>query len=81
MQELWNLMETPMHERRTFDHCSSLLSGPPDEAMKKGCLGLDIIREVFDHVYFILFWLPSIIIYPDVSQSASIFFLSIIVWS
>ncbi|KAG7569677.1 hypothetical protein ISN45_Aa04g023680 [Arabidopsis thaliana x Arabidopsis arenosa] len=50
MQELWNLMETPMDERRRFDHCSSLLSGPPDDAMKKGCLGLDIVREAEDEV-------------------------------
>lgn len=73
MQELWNLMETPMDERRRFDHCSGLLSGP------QGCLSLDIVREVFDHVFF-FFWLPSIIIYPDVSQSVSISFLSIIFW-
>ncbi|CAL9236107.1 unnamed protein product [Arabidopsis halleri] len=45
MQELWNLMETPIDEWRRFVHCSSLLSSPPDDALKKGCLGLDIIRE------------------------------------
>lgn len=73
MQELWNLMETPMDERRRFDHCGSLLSGPPDDALKKGCLGLDIVREVFDHVFIF-------ITYPDMSQSASIFILSLIFW-
>ncbi|XP_010505525.1 PREDICTED: 65-kDa microtubule-associated protein 5-like [Camelina sativa] len=50
MQELWNLMETPMDERRRFDHCSDLLSGLADDALKKGCLGLDIIREAEDEV-------------------------------
>ncbi|XP_010517187.1 PREDICTED: 65-kDa microtubule-associated protein 5-like [Camelina sativa] len=50
MQELWNLMETPMDERRRFDHCSDLLSGPADDALKKGCLGLDIILEAEDEV-------------------------------
>ncbi|OAP09253.1 MAP65-5 [Arabidopsis thaliana] len=50
MQELWNLMETPMDERRRFDHCSSLLSSLPDDALKKGCLSLDIIREAEDEV-------------------------------
>ncbi|XP_023639643.1 65-kDa microtubule-associated protein 5 [Capsella rubella] len=50
MQELWNLMETPMDERRRFDHCSNLLFGPSDDALKKGCLGLDIVREAEDEV-------------------------------
>ncbi|XP_024003963.1 65-kDa microtubule-associated protein 5 [Eutrema salsugineum] len=50
MQELWNLMETPMEERRRFDNISSLLSVPAGDALKKGCLGLDNVREAEDEV-------------------------------
>lgn len=66
MQELWNLMETPMDERSRFDHVSSLLLVPADDVMKKGCLGLDIIREVMQSYLQISF------IYSDISESASI---------
>ncbi|CAH2058792.1 unnamed protein product [Thlaspi arvense] len=50
MQELWNLMETPMDERRRFESLSSLLSVPADDALGKGCLGLNILREAEDEV-------------------------------
>ncbi|KAL0740234.1 hypothetical protein Bca4012_081747 [Brassica carinata] len=51
MQELWNLMETPMDERRRFDNLSGLLSvQAADDALGKGCLGLDIVREAEDEV-------------------------------
>ncbi|KAF2565279.1 hypothetical protein F2Q70_00028555 [Brassica cretica] len=42
MQVLWKLMETPTDERRRFDKLSSLLSVQADDALGKGCLGLDI---------------------------------------
>ncbi|CAN7062448.1 hypothetical protein IGI04_016805 [Brassica rapa subsp. trilocularis] len=50
MQELWSLMETPMDERRRFDNLSILLSVQADDALGKGCLGLDIVREAEDEV-------------------------------
>ncbi|CAN8317167.1 unnamed protein product [Cochlearia groenlandica] len=50
LQELWNLMETPMDERRRFEHCSILLLGPADGAMRKGSLGLDILQEAEEEV-------------------------------
>ncbi|CAE5991088.1 unnamed protein product [Arabidopsis arenosa] len=45
MHELWELMETPVDERGRFGHFSSLLSQAADDALEKGCLGLDILRE------------------------------------
>ncbi|XP_013745117.2 65-kDa microtubule-associated protein 5-like [Brassica napus] len=50
MQELWSLMETPTDERRRFDNLSILLSVQADDALGKGCLGLDIVREAEDEV-------------------------------
>ncbi|KAJ0259564.1 65-kDa microtubule-associated protein 5 [Hirschfeldia incana] len=50
MQELWSLMETPMDERRRFSNLSGLLSVQADDALGKGCLGLDIVREAEDEV-------------------------------
>lgn len=66
MQELWNLMETPMDERSRFDHVSSLLLVPADDIKKKRCLGLDIVREVMRSYLHIIFN------YPDISESVSI---------
>ncbi|CAF2295451.1 unnamed protein product [Brassica napus] len=50
MQELWSLMETTADERRRFDNLSILLSVQADDALGKGCLGLDIVREAEDEV-------------------------------
>ncbi|XP_010508724.1 PREDICTED: 65-kDa microtubule-associated protein 5-like [Camelina sativa] len=50
MHELWELMKTPVDERRRFDRLSSLLSHAADDALEKGCLGLDIVREAKDEV-------------------------------
>ncbi|KAH0887062.1 hypothetical protein HID58_063158 [Brassica napus] len=50
MQELWSLMETTTDERRRFDNLSVLLSVQADDALGKGCLGLDIVREAEDEV-------------------------------
>ncbi|CAH8376541.1 unnamed protein product [Eruca vesicaria subsp. sativa] len=50
MEELWNLMETPMDERRSFGNLSILLSVQADDTLGKGCLGLDIVREAEDEV-------------------------------
>ncbi|KAL0671466.1 hypothetical protein Bca4012_034170 [Brassica carinata] len=38
-------METPTDERRRFDKLSSLLSVQADDALGKGCLGLDIAED------------------------------------
>ncbi|CAH8392937.1 unnamed protein product [Eruca vesicaria subsp. sativa] len=45
MQDLWNRMETPMDERRRFKHITCLLPVQADDALRKGCLGLNIFRE------------------------------------
>ncbi|CAF1868579.1 BnaC04g56670D, partial [Brassica napus] len=45
IQVLWKLMETPTDERRRFDKLSSLLSVQADDALGKGCLGLDIAED------------------------------------
>ncbi|XP_010530467.1 PREDICTED: 65-kDa microtubule-associated protein 5 [Tarenaya hassleriana] len=44
MQELWNLMDTPLDERRGFDHVTRFTSAD-DDILEKGCLGLDVMEQ------------------------------------
>ncbi|GMY22873.1 65-kDa microtubule-associated protein 5 isoform X1 [Fagus crenata] len=43
--DLWNLMDTPVDERKRFDHVTSLISSSVDEVSRQGCLALDIIEQ------------------------------------
>ncbi|KAF7836261.1 65-kDa microtubule-associated protein 5 [Senna tora] len=43
--ELWDLMETPVEERKDFSHVISLISLSVDEVSKHGCLSVDIIEQ------------------------------------
>ncbi|OEL33976.1 65-kDa microtubule-associated protein 2 [Dichanthelium oligosanthes] len=44
--ELWNLMETPVDEQRSFDHVTSLIKVSPNTVMPQGCLAHDLIEKV-----------------------------------
>jgi hypothetical protein len=44
--ELWNLMDTPIHEQRCFDHVTSLIKVSPNIAMPQGCLAHELINKV-----------------------------------
>jgi hypothetical protein len=39
-------MDTPVDERKRFDHVTSLISSSVDEVSRQGCLALDIIEQV-----------------------------------
>uniref|UniRef100_A0A2N9EMT8 Uncharacterized protein n=1 Tax=Fagus sylvatica TaxID=28930 RepID=A0A2N9EMT8_FAGSY len=43
--DLWNLMDTPVDERKRFDHVTILISSSVDEVSRQGCLALDIIEQ------------------------------------
>lgn len=68
MHELWELMETPVDERGRFGHFSSLLSQAADDALEKGCLGLDILREVMRSYFFLSYIYSSILLYMSNSE-------------
>jgi hypothetical protein len=44
--ELWNLMGTPVDERRCFDHATSLINVSQNTGMPHGCLAHDLIEKV-----------------------------------
>ncbi|PKA47290.1 65-kDa microtubule-associated protein 1 [Apostasia shenzhenica] len=43
--DLWNLMDTPMDERRLFDHVTCNISATVDEVTIPGALALDLIEQ------------------------------------
>ncbi|XP_024021141.1 65-kDa microtubule-associated protein 5 [Morus notabilis] len=43
--ELWNLMDTPIIDRKQFDHVTSLISSSTDEVSRQGCLSLQVIEQ------------------------------------
>ncbi|GAB2239963.1 hypothetical protein Droror1_Dr00020481 [Drosera rotundifolia] len=48
--DLWDLLETPMDERTTFEHVTSLISVSVDDMSRKGCLSLDVIKQAENEV-------------------------------
>jgi hypothetical protein len=44
--EVWNLMDTPIDEQRSFDHVTSLIKVSPNIAMPQGCLAHELINKV-----------------------------------
>jgi protein regulator of cytokinesis 1 len=44
--ELWNLMDTPIDEQRSFDHVTSLIKVSPNTVMPPGCLAHELIEKV-----------------------------------
>ncbi|RDY11060.1 65-kDa microtubule-associated protein 5, partial [Mucuna pruriens] len=44
--ELWDLMETPSEERKTFSHVTRLISASVDEVSAQGCLSAEVIEQV-----------------------------------
>ncbi|CAD6272153.1 unnamed protein product [Miscanthus lutarioriparius] len=44
--ELWNLMDTPTDEQRSFDHVTSLIKVSPNTVMPPGCLAHKLIEKV-----------------------------------
>ncbi|KHN30878.1 65-kDa microtubule-associated protein 1 [Glycine soja] len=44
--DMWNLMDTPIEERRLFDHVTCNISASVDEVTVPGALALDLIAEV-----------------------------------
>ncbi|KAJ6934450.1 65-kDa microtubule-associated protein 5 [Populus alba x Populus x berolinensis] len=42
--ELWDLMDTPVDERR-LDHVTTLISAPVDNVSRLGCLAVDVIEQ------------------------------------
>ncbi|KAK7256939.1 hypothetical protein RIF29_30551 [Crotalaria pallida] len=52
--ELWDLMETPIDEQKSFSHVTRLISASVDEVSAKGCLSADIIEQAeleVQHLY------------------------------
>ncbi|CAA6672366.1 unnamed protein product [Spirodela intermedia] len=45
LTELWNLMDTPMEERRLFDHVTCNISASVDEVTVPGALALDLLEQ------------------------------------
>ncbi|XP_038689661.1 65-kDa microtubule-associated protein 5 [Tripterygium wilfordii] len=45
LMELWNLMDTPLEERRKFDHVPRLISSSLEDVSVQGCLALDVIEQ------------------------------------
>ncbi|KAB1215139.1 65-kDa microtubule-associated protein 1 [Morella rubra] len=43
--DLWNLMDTPLEERRLFDHVTCNISASVDEVTVPGALALDLIEQ------------------------------------
>ncbi|XP_059441558.1 65-kDa microtubule-associated protein 1 [Corylus avellana] len=43
--DLWNLMDTPIEERRLFDHVTCNISASVDEVTVPGALALDLIEQ------------------------------------
>ncbi|GMJ10372.1 microtubule-associated proteins 65-1 [Hibiscus trionum] len=43
--DLWNLMDTPVEERRLFDHVTCNISASVDEVTVPGALALDLIEQ------------------------------------
>ncbi|CAK7324585.1 unnamed protein product [Dovyalis caffra] len=43
--DLWNLMDTPMEERKLFDHVTCNMSASVDEVAIPGALALDLIEQ------------------------------------
>lgn len=46
--DLWNLMDTPLEERRLFDHVTCNISASVDEVTVPGALALDLIEQVLE---------------------------------
>ncbi|KAJ1382243.1 Microtubule associated protein, partial [Sesbania bispinosa] len=44
--ELWDLMETPIDEKKAFSHVTRLISASVDEVSTQGCLSADVIEQV-----------------------------------
>jgi protein regulator of cytokinesis 1 len=45
--DLWNLMDTPMEERKLFDHVTRNMLASVDEVTVPKALALDLIEQVF----------------------------------
>ncbi|XP_057829012.1 65-kDa microtubule-associated protein 1 [Cryptomeria japonica] len=45
LTELWNLMDTPVDERRLFDHMTCNIAASVDEVTVPGALAIDIIEQ------------------------------------
>ncbi|KAF9596246.1 hypothetical protein IFM89_008409 [Coptis chinensis] len=43
--ELWNLLDTPVLEQKSFDHVTCLVSASVDEVLRKEGLALDVIEQ------------------------------------
>ncbi|XP_061364434.1 65-kDa microtubule-associated protein 5 [Gastrolobium bilobum] len=43
--ELWDLMETPIDDRKAFSHVTRLISASVDEVSTQGCLSADVIEQ------------------------------------
>jgi protein regulator of cytokinesis 1 len=48
LTDLWNLMDTPMEERKLFDHVTCHMLASVDEVAAPGALALDLIEQVFE---------------------------------
>ncbi|KAG0518061.1 hypothetical protein BDA96_09G143000 [Sorghum bicolor] len=48
--ELWNLMDTPIDEQRSFDHVTSLIKVSPNTVMPPGCLAHELIEKAENEV-------------------------------
>ena len=47
LMDLWNLMDTPMEERKLFDHVTCNMFASVDEVTAPRALALDLIEQVF----------------------------------
>jgi len=47
LMDLWNLMDTPMEERKLFDHVTRNMLASVDEVSVPKALALDLIEQVF----------------------------------
>lgn len=44
--KLWDLLDTPIDEKKRFEHVTSFLTSSIDEVSRQGSLGLDVIEQV-----------------------------------
>lgn len=58
LTDLWNLMDTPMEERRLFDHITCNISSTVDEVTVPGALALDLLEQVRNFLFLkkLIFW-------------------------